>query len=453
MKRFPFFKQKNVHAGMAALKSSPMPFATRILPAELDNKPMECKKAPALTAAHNAVLAIILGFPMVLHAEPQISWNGYGTLGVNKMDGREEIDRDHIASYGFGSDLGSAEDSNIGLQAHVLINPKLDFAAQVIARGTNEYTPELEWAYAKFALSDSLELMLGRQRRSTHLHSANIDVGYSYQFIRPPKTAYITIGPLFDAIESASVFYHGIADSFDFSVQAYVGHAEGEVDIFGEPANYEEMHNAGLTLGIETENSQFHASYHASNFDIENAPGGSDQLIGGLYALGLTDLADKYKLTDENLGVTSLGFSTEFYVADGDSPWRVSGEVTDLAFGDSLIGHYLGSYLMLEKGIGDFTLHGLVGQQSVEAEANVSGQVEAIANVVSTPETAQYFQQMVMGLTDYERRQSHKRSVIGLGLRYEASSNVAIKFEHEYIKNHVDGGDGRLYSAAINFVF
>jgi|GEM_PF-4891923 len=402
-----------------------------------------------------AVLTIIL--PLSVSAEITFDWNGYGTLGVNKMDGQTKIDRDYFTPYGFQSELNAKQDSKIAIQGIANINDRLDFATQIIAKGKKDFEPQIEWAYAKVHLTDELQFMAGRQRRSSHLNSENFDIGYSYQFVRPPQTAYIAIGSIFDAIESLNLFYQGSTDLFDYSAQTYIGTAEGEVDIFGTDTHYKEHQNAGLTLTLETFDSQLRGGYHVSDFDIDKLPGGSEKILDAFVALGLPQYAEKYALTHEKVVVSTLGISTNFSLSEDGTPWRVSGEVASLQFEDSLLPDYLGSFAMLEKGFGDFTVHGIVGQQTSTPNEILANSVEATAGAAVASGTLAGMQQAA-GLQELGAtfaKLAHKRSVIALGLRYEASHNVAIKFEHEYIKNHssTEGGDGRLYSASIDFVF
>lgn len=393
--------------------------------------------------------------PQLTSAEISVDWHGYGTLGINKMDDQEIIDRDYLTPYGFENELNAEQDSKIAIQGTANINARLDFATQIIAKGKKDFEPQIEWAYAKFHVNDMLQVLAGRQRRSTHMNSENYDIGYSYQFIRPPQTTYMSIGPIFDAIDSMALFYQGSIRHFDYSAQTYIGRAEGEINIFGTDSNYKEHHNTGLTLSIETLNNQLHWSYHITDFDIEKLPGDSEQLLNHLAILGLPQLAEKYTLNHEKVAVSTIGFSTNFSLLSEGSPWRVSGEATSVQVEDSLLPSYLGSFVMFEKSFENFTVHCIVGQQTATPNEKLSSSMQYAAEGAEATGTeagliqAAGLQQLGVAF----ERGSHKRSVIALGFRYESSHNVALKFEHEYIKNHTDGGDGRLYSASIDFVF
>jgi len=114
--------------------------------------------------------------PQLTSAEISVDWHGYGTLGINKMYGQEIIDRDYLTPYGFENELNAEQDSKIAIQGTANINARLDFATQIIAKGKKDFEPQIEWAYAKFHVNDMLQVLAGRQRRSTHMNSENYDI-------------------------------------------------------------------------------------------------------------------------------------------------------------------------------------------------------------------------------------------------------------------------------------
>lgn len=82
-----------------------------------------------------------------------------------------------------------APESRVGLQAKYKITPDLNVVAQVTARGTDA-RPDLQWAYASYAVTGKLEFQAGRKRIPLYYYSDFQDIGTAYPWIGTPPELY-----------------------------------------------------------------------------------------------------------------------------------------------------------------------------------------------------------------------------------------------------------------------
>jgi hypothetical protein len=86
--------------------------------------------------------------------------------------------------------LSLRPDSKLGLQGTVNLLSNLSATAQVVGRGTNGTTADLEWAYLSYSPSPSWTVQVGRKRIPLFFYSSTQDVGYTYEWVRLPPDVY-----------------------------------------------------------------------------------------------------------------------------------------------------------------------------------------------------------------------------------------------------------------------
>jgi hypothetical protein len=82
-----------------------------------------------------------------------------------------------------------APESRIGVQAKYKLTPDLNVVAQVTSRGTDA-RPDLQWAYASYAVNNKLEVQAGRKRIPLYYYSDFQDVGTAYPWVGTPPELY-----------------------------------------------------------------------------------------------------------------------------------------------------------------------------------------------------------------------------------------------------------------------
>ena len=83
-------------------------------------------------------------------------------------------------------------DSKVGLQLDYALSERWHFTTQAVSkqRESGNWSPELEWAFAKYNLLPTLAIRSGRMRLPVYMMSDTLDVNYANPWIRPPVEVY-----------------------------------------------------------------------------------------------------------------------------------------------------------------------------------------------------------------------------------------------------------------------
>jgi hypothetical protein len=120
---------------------------------------------------------------------------GFGTLGAVHSS---EHDADFTPSFfkpdgaGYTNDWSMAPDSLAALQATAVFTPRLSAVVQVLAQQNynDTFWPHVEWADVKYQFTPEFGIRAGRTVVPTFLVSEARNVGYTYQWLRPPVEVY-----------------------------------------------------------------------------------------------------------------------------------------------------------------------------------------------------------------------------------------------------------------------
>ena len=148
--------------------------------------------------------SLILLYPASqAQAEITYNFNGFGTVAVGKVISGDVAEESYV-SYQcpcFITDYNNGgiyqdddgwrfdQESRLGVQLNVNFTDKLSFVTQVMARAVDSEL-SLEWAYLSYQLSDKFTLQAGRKRIPLYFYSEFQDVGFAYNWLRPPQTLY-----------------------------------------------------------------------------------------------------------------------------------------------------------------------------------------------------------------------------------------------------------------------
>ncbi|HEC20138.1 MAG TPA: hypothetical protein ENI97_12435 [Gammaproteobacteria bacterium] len=165
-----------------------------------------------------AVASMTLPVSLMAGEIGDIQWHGYLTSSLmTSSDGNYTGDV---------SNDGGAKDTRMGLTVSTQVDESLGFAAQIKAKGTNDFLMELDWAFANYDLSENATLRFGKIKYPIGMYNEYIDVGYTYPWIRPPEGFYNqdAVGP-----NLTRVSYNGLGANF----KTFTGETELGFDLFG----------------------------------------------------------------------------------------------------------------------------------------------------------------------------------------------------------------------------
>ncbi|MBY0446863.1 MAG: hypothetical protein K2Q15_16835, partial [Burkholderiales bacterium] len=123
------------------------------------------------------------------------SLSGFATLGAayNSTDQADFLrDLSQREGVGYSRKFDFGVDSLLGVQLDARINSDISASAQLLShrRYDNSYTPELNWAFVKYAPNDTLQARFGRLGFDVYMQADSRNVGYSYLPVRPPVDYY-----------------------------------------------------------------------------------------------------------------------------------------------------------------------------------------------------------------------------------------------------------------------
>lgn len=171
-----------------------------------------------------AVLGILILPPTGLHAaETRIS--GYGSFVAGKTISGQQFLSDYPKTGVYDKDWSFSPDTSIGIQLTHEIDTDYSFIVQLNAHGAREYEAEINWAYFNYQIDTELSVQIGRKRLPLYYYSDFFDLGYAYNWIRPPADNYTWQISNYNGV---SLLYEPQLASWDVSFNFYTGREDSE---------------------------------------------------------------------------------------------------------------------------------------------------------------------------------------------------------------------------------
>lgn len=352
--------------------------------------------------------------------------NGFLSVGASMLDSKD------VTLEGADTNGGFKNDTVLGLQVSKQVNGSTTVTGQLVSRGAEDYKTEAAWAYVNYAVNNDLDLRMGRLRVPFFYYSDFLEVGYAYDWIRPPSEVYIIP---FSSVDGVDLSYRFTLGSFDNNAQLYYGRYSPE------SGSVELRNFTGLALTSTTGDLSFRASYHRMDLFINEggaAMGGINNPASPIHT-GL--LANGYSVGDINAAATEFQASGEEATFYGIAAGYDNG---DISFITEITGGTSDSPLALEtsnflakvgKRISDMTLHLTYSSTETETLSGIDGAIQEKLNL------------------------ENKQNSIIAGMRWDYDSSTALKFEVQQHNEELVAGigenkeSGMMYSIAVDLVF
>lgn len=206
--------------------------------------------------------ALIGALAMPLGASAyEMRLNGFMSIAGGMTLGDDQtmvIDPVNLAAY--DNNLNFAADSLVALQAIAEVNDAMTATAQMVGRGGEDFNTQFEWAYLTYEATDSLDLKGGRLRMPLFYYSNFLELGYGYQWVRPPVETY---NIFVTTLEGASADYNFYIGDFSAKASAYVGSTRGTDPESGSEIDFKTL--AGGSLDLAINNLSFRGSYNKAD--------------------------------------------------------------------------------------------------------------------------------------------------------------------------------------------
>ena len=380
------------------------------------------------------ILAGCVCFAAVMSgAQAEIALNGFASVG----GGHFSAEKRGAGYEGYDQDAFTADPAiKIGVQVSAQIDEKVSATGQLLAKGSNDYNVESEWAYITYAAQDNWDVRVGRLRSPFFPYSDFLDVGYAYPWIEPPQQVYRF---LFTTVEGIDTLYRSYIGDWDYTAQVYYGRLTDETVSLGEEVGLDLKDFAGANISFTRDWLTLRASYNRADFSIES-PTQLEGLLTVLDTLGFTEESDAVEIADEK--GEFWGVSAQIDYED----WLLNAEYTELLVDQSVVSDDKAWYVMLGRRFDEVTVHATYSKQESDTDYSIfddipDGVAVPPAGITDLKETASD----VLGNTETE--------TLTLGVRYDFAIATAFKFEVTDIDFKSSDADGTLVNFSIDTVF
>lgn len=380
------------------------------------------------------ILASLLAFPLLapsVHAQDSaVKISGFGTLALTRSDdARAEFVRPNQVN-GSADNFRTGIDSNLGLQADYAVNNWLSLTAQGLVRQDAEehFGAELSWAFAKFRISDALNVRVGRVGLPVFMISDYRNVGYANTMLRPPAEVYSQVP--FNSVDGADITWrHDFGDT-SLTSQLAIGAIKtplaGDLHVRGKDI---------VAINVVAENGPFtlrvgHARTKITIDDSTSLNG----LVNALRATGagyrlpqLNTLAGQIEAKDDKGTFSSIGLGVDWnnFVLQTEFAKRK----TDTYINDTTSWYVMGGYR-----IGKFLPYYTRSELKIDGaiENTVPGSCPAGFPAACTPT----LQQLGAGVRrlPFTGVGQGEQTTDTIGVRWDFAQSMALKVQVDRIK-------------------
>lgn len=378
-------------------------------------------------------LSALIAAPMA-HAS-DVRFSGFMSLGAGFVD-----DGDSYGYNGWSEEDVTFDNNIFGIQMTGDVAEKITATLQLTARSNDDYQINAEWAYLSWQASDNSKVRVGRLRTPFYMYSDFIDVGYSYNWISPPREVYYLP---FNNVNGIDFYTTSTLGSFDTSLQVYFGGFDDELDLDGdgvlETANTRNQMGIAATIGKGwwTLRTAYH---HAKlTIDVTNIPVAEGFSIGDLAAsatgAGFGSNANNLLVDEDKASFAEVGLTIDTGTFVGAAEYVVFEPK------DSLLSKNVRSYVMGGVRFGEWLVH-LTASQSKDEVAHPEAGIPVVAQTAVLIGTMQAV----------AASQVVERDVLTLGARWDLASGTALKFQIDDVSDD-SNGDQKVFSVALQSVF
>ncbi|WP_417593846.1 hypothetical protein [Oceanospirillum sp.] len=307
---------------------------------------------------------------------------------------------DNDSGYaGYTEDGTFTNESLFGLQGTFSISDKTDVTMQLVGRSDDNWEPNFEWAYISHQVSSNLKARAGKMRLPFFMYSDSLEVGYAQPWARPPIDVYGGI-PI-TSYTGVDAIYDVNYDLSTLSLQAFTGETSDTVDIAGT--------NTDITV---------------------------DNLFGGV--INWTDfiwtLRANYAVADLSIIGDNTSYDTSFSgvgLSYNDGTWQVISELTRFETDGPTVDTD-SAYLTVVRTFGSLSPYTTVSR----TESTDDSERPLTRAQVTNPSSPYYGYYAGSDISNVER------TSYGIGVRWDAMSNMAVKFDLSHVTDFGDtGGD------------
>ena len=377
---------------------------------------------------------------LLANAEVEHRVSGFATLGlVSNSNPNLVFRRDILQDDGsYDGDVAWLTDSLVGAQWQTRWSHQVDTTVQVIAkdRFNNSLGNAVEWAFLRYRPLDGFDLRIGRLGTDIFMLSDYRQVGYAFPWARPPHDYYTILSLFnFDGIDLSKRF---VLDDASLTIKLFYGNSNQKYpDGFRATDSVRlDFNPAGTSLIWEQNNWKLRYSY--ANVSINNEA--AEQLVIALDSVAMLwpdapNLAQQARTQGRHFEYHEIGLNYDNIL------WWLQAEATQLRSETTLVPHSDQAYLSIGRRFDEVSIFALGGIAKPQR-----------ATITVTPPTgypspiAEQLAQLAFGAERGINGVQIKQKSVGVGLRWDFTAKMALKFQLE--KFHIDSAGTNLWLTA-----
>ncbi|MBV1911831.1 MAG: hypothetical protein KUG78_21235 [Kangiellaceae bacterium] len=363
-------------------------------------------------------------------AAAEINFSGFATIA-----GGVTFDEDESLE-GYDDNFSFDNGSVLAIQASSDLGDGWGVTAQLLARGSEAWDVNAEWAYLSYDASDEWRLLFGRQRAPFYMYSDFLDVSYAYHWIKPPTGVYSLPFDVFDGIGS---LYSSTLGEFDSTVHIAYGSNRDSGILLGEERDMDFSDFFSASWTVNRDWLTLRAGYARADLVIPFSE--FDALFGGWRStITFAGIADDIELVDDSGVFASAGFIIDY------DDYLLVGEFSTLDPGNNFFPDQDSYYITFGKRIDSVLVHFTYGADDNTSDFSILDGVPA-----GVDPGLDFLLASTTGLLATVQEDS---SYFIAGVRWEIADSVALKLEYtDYQDDDILGVDASLLQFALTTVF
>ncbi|MEY8877404.1 MAG: hypothetical protein AB9M60_12905 [Leptothrix sp. (in: b-proteobacteria)] len=378
-----------------------------------------------------------------------LRWSGFGTLGLTHHDNDQAgaiaaFSQTAPAWSGWSGNL----DSVLGLQLDARLLDTTSATVQGVVRAGDDFRPRARMAYLRQQLGQDAALRLGRIRSPLYLDSDVTEIGFAYPTVRPALPVYNVAANNVPHIDGGDVQWRHSFGSMAMLVQGYFGGSAYQHVFYNTDPRIKadaELHGVrGLAVSFSLPEVTLRVShtrvdrYTMRSAQIDQINAGLAQMAAGLQGIAATPgLPDAVRTALGSKAAAVQGYSNPFdnrplYTSVGFDAnlqkWRLMGEWTLFDSRSAMVGKYRGYQGTLGYTLGDVTPY-LTGSRNDRQGGGFD--TGALGPTGLNPALDAGLQQLQGALDQAASFADLSTRSAGLGMRWEARDNLAVKLQYE----------------------
>lgn len=400
------------------------------------------KRKGLAKASITFALLMLAGSPVLAS---DVIFNGFASFVIGQAIDEDELPEDGFR--GFDEDLNFQNNSLFALQMRADLKDNLAAVTQVIAKGSNDYDAQFNWAYLTYDLNSKWTVKLGRQRVPYFIYSDFLDVGYSYHWISPPDYVYDMGG--FDSGDGVVLEQQTDIGSWFSRLTLLAGGANTNVTFRGDTLQFKVKNQLFASWAMTHDWLTLRATYAKLTLTIP-IDTFVDEIYSQLQAGGIV-LSDasrsEFLAEDESAYFAGVGLSIDpgnmFVIAE-----YTKNSIKDTMFPDDSTQWYMSFGYRMDS----LTFYGTIEHK--ESDFNDEGVNQVVANDITPlpiPDgTKALMAGAIQGIFDST---TDDADAFNLGIRYAFHPSATLKIQYTQEDNAKTDKEPQAIALAVDLIY